>query len=257
MSIQTDNVNLKPKVRKPLFKFLIGFIGGLCAALFPRLMAAMALFDSNNILLLNTGYLCLAVLFAALIGGVIMIMEWGEPKEPRATFMAALGLPALLSGALNTSNGVYMLNEKASENIELTNKVQELSNIPVVLTDEVVPLSFNTENNIDKTSPLAWAGIDSAYADDGKQAAGNKINFNPSIQVQQHKYYVILEQAQSAADANDKVKQLKLQTFNSQAVKVGDRYYLIDPVEKSKTEAVLQAIRLKAMGHNPALLEKK
>ena len=41
----------KQKVNKPAYKFLIGFIGGFCAAVFPRLMAALTLPDSSDVLL--------------------------------------------------------------------------------------------------------------------------------------------------------------------------------------------------------------
>ena len=89
----------KPKVSRPVYKFMIGFIGGFCAAIFPRMMAALALFDSGDVVLISAGYISVAIIFATLIGAVVMIMEWGVAKEPSATFMTALGLPETISSS--------------------------------------------------------------------------------------------------------------------------------------------------------------
>ena len=90
-------------ISRPIYKFLIGFIAGFCAALFPRLTALLLVSDVQESLnILSTGYILVSALFATLIGAIIMIMEWNVAKEPRTTFMAALGIPALITGSINT-----------------------------------------------------------------------------------------------------------------------------------------------------------
>src|SRR5262249_32964851 len=53
--------------------------------------------------LFRTEYIIAAVVFALLIGGSVMIWEWNVRSSPRQTFVAALGLPALFAGALNSA----------------------------------------------------------------------------------------------------------------------------------------------------------
>lgn len=256
MEGQQQAASRKQLVGKPVYKFLIGLVGGLCAALFPRLMAALALQDSSDVVLLSTGYLYIATLFAALIGVVVMIMEWNVSKRPSATFMTALGIPALIAGALNTSNGAYVLDAKSKENLQLAEVVQSLSQIPEVSYDNFTPLG-DAGGTIKSTNPLALNIIGVAYAANGSNEP-EKFNLNPSMKIQQQQYYIILDQSPGdEAGAKLRAEELKADVPNAQAVKAGDKYLVIDPKALPKSEAVLEGIRLKEKGLHPALLPKK
>ena len=244
----------KQKIEKPIYKFLIGFIGGFSAAIFPRLMAALALFEDNDVILLSMGYLYIAVLFAVLIGAVVMIMEWGVPKEPNATFMTALGLPALLAGALNTSNGAYVLDAKSKENLKLTEVVRSLSQIPEISADEIIHLSSTTDT-INSSNLIRMNIISEAYAD-SNSSKQQSFNFNPSMKTQQQQYYIILEEVASKSKANQRTREIKPSVQNAQSVQIDDNYFVIDSKTRSKSDAVLESIRLKNKGFNPVLLKK-
>ena len=245
----------KQKIEKPAYKFLIGFIGGFCAAAFPRLMAALTLQDSSDVVLLSAGYLSIAVLFAVMIGAVVMIMEWGVSKEPSATFMTALGLPALLAGALNTSNGAFVLDTKSKENIKLAEAVQSLSQMPEVSFDVITPLSDAgvTRNS---TNLITMNIIGVAYAG-GSETNEEAFDLNPSMKFQQQQYYIILDQATGESEAKQRAIEIQPTVSNAQAVKSGSRYFVIVPKAMSKSEAVLQGIELQKKGFRPSLLEKK
>lgn len=248
-------MNGKQKVEKPVYKFLIGFIGGFCAAAFPRLMAALTLQDSSDVVLLSAGYLSTTILFAVMIGAVVMIMEWGVSKKPSATFFTALGVPALLASALNTSNGAFVLNDKSKENQKLVEMVQSLSQIPEVSFDSISPLT-DAGNTIKPSNSISINLISVAYAEDGgtKEEA---FDLSPSIKIQQQLYYIILERAASESEAKQRAVQIQLSIPNARAVKAGDQYLVIDSKAKPKSEALLEAIALKEKGFRPELLKQK
>lgn len=247
----------KQKVKKPGYKFLIGFVGGFCAACFPRLMASLTLNDSSDVVLLSMGYLSITFLFATLIGAVVMIMEWGVSKEPSATFMTALGIPALLAGALNTSNGAYELDVKSKENMKLAEAIQSLSQIPEVSYGVITPLSdAGREIKPKSTNLITLNIISAAYAED-VGARQEAFNLDPAMQIQQQQYYIILEKATSESEAKQRAVQIQSSIPNAQAVKAGDKYLVIDPKAKTKSEAVLEIIQLKKKGFRPKLLKQK
>lgn len=249
----------KQNIKKPGYKFLIGFVGGLSAACFPRLMASLTLSDSSDVVLLSVGYLSLAFLFATLIGAVVMIMEWGVPKEPSATFMTAIGIPALLAGAMNTSNGAYELDVISKENMKLTEAIESLSPIPEEEESYygITPLSdVGVEIKPKSTNAITLNIISTAHADNRvtKQRA---FNLNPGMQIQQQQYYIILDKASSEAEAKKKAAKIKLSVPNAQAVKAGNKYLVIDLEAKTKSAAVLESIQLKKKGFRPVLLKQK
>jgi hypothetical protein len=241
------------KISKPALKFFIGFFGGLCAALFPRLMAALAVFDSESIVVLNLSYIGLAVIFALLVGAVVMIMEWGVAKEPRATFMSALGVPALIAGALNTTSGANNLNALASVNEQSAAYMQNMNDIPDLGHGGITPLSDASDILFD---PFTLIGVGTAEAADGFVPAGND-GFDPSMHVQKQ-YVIVLDQAASAEDAKQKANSLLDKVPNAQAVKSGNNYLVIDRREMSRQEAVVNAIRLKREKNlAPSLMQVK
>jgi hypothetical protein len=246
----------KVKLAKPWQKFLIGFVGGFCAAISPRLMAFLTLSGGSDIVLINAGYFGVAVLFAALVGAVVMIWEWGEFREPRATFMTALGLPALLAGALNTTNGAYELNNHAKENSELVELVQSLSDIPEISEGSLIPLT-DARGTGGSINAMAFLGIGVAYAA-GDEVEQDGLDLNPSIQIQKSRYVIVLERAQSEEEAKDRASVLKSDIPFAQAVRVGNKFLIIDSEPRPRSEAVLEAIRLKKKHSlKPALLRVK
>lgn len=257
MGKSNQELATKKKVEKPVYKFIIGFVGGFFAAAFPRLMAALTMQDGSELVLLSAGYLSIAVLFGVMIGSVVMIMEWGVPKEPGATFMTALGLPALLAGALNTTNGAHMLETKSQENMKLAEVVRRVSDIPEVSIGSFTPLS--DASGAGKSShPVSFNIINVAHAEaEAIEVADNTFDLNPTIKFQQKQYYIILVEVASEAEAKQRAIDIRSNVATAQAIKAGDKYYVIDSKAKPKSEAVLEIIELKKSGFKPGILEKK
>jgi len=88
-------------------KFGIGFVVGLCAALFPRLIAELATAsESDAVALFRQNYIFLSLVFAVLIGAVITILEWEDSRSPKDIFMLALAIPCIMSGERKMGSGL-------------------------------------------------------------------------------------------------------------------------------------------------------
>jgi len=84
-----------------LFKFLIGFIASVCAVFLPKLLVYLKN-DDGTLQAPSIGYIIAGFMFAAMVGFVILLFEWGKRSKPAEVFMTALGIPALVSGTLGT-----------------------------------------------------------------------------------------------------------------------------------------------------------
>src|SRR5687767_2951304 len=93
--------NGKIKFGAPWMLFGVGFTAGLCAALFPRLAPMLTRGADVSIKLLHLDYIIVALVFSAMIGAVMMWFYWGTNHKPQTLFMAALGIPSLLSSSFN------------------------------------------------------------------------------------------------------------------------------------------------------------
>src|SRR5262245_54126454 len=87
--------------------FLVGTFAGSAAAAFPRLAVflgtpANRAAPAVEMDVFRSSYVIAAIVFAVLIGIGAMIWEWNTKVSPRQTLVAALGLPALFAGALNS-----------------------------------------------------------------------------------------------------------------------------------------------------------
>lgn len=87
-------------------QFAVGTFAGACALFAPRLTLLVGQPDSSAVALtaMPGRFVMAAVLLSVIVGGVAMILEWEGSRSPKDTFMAALGVPALLSGVYTTAN---------------------------------------------------------------------------------------------------------------------------------------------------------
>ena len=253
------------KVSKPVIKFLIGFTAGLCAAFFPRLTASLAVANGEaNIILFDANYITLSVVFALLVGLIVMILEWRVPREPRATFMMAIGVPALITGSLNTTSGIDTVSSQAKDNQALVEQIQKLANIQTLPAGGIItPLSLNNEGT-DRVSKaqhmLAWVevlGINEAQASTGSDQVPGVVSVG--ITVDEPLFYIVLEVVASKDEAMQKAKELQASMPTVVAVQSGSRYLILynrKPMKQS--EAVLVTIKLRKGSHlNPKLMPVK
>lgn len=252
MTTDTASTKTSQKVSKPVIKLLIGFIAGLCAAFLPRLTASLAVSSGKtNVVLFDSGYITLSLIFAALVGLIVMILEWRVPREPRATFMMAIGVPALITGSLNTTTGVDTVASQAKENQQLVEKLKDLADIQTMPAGgAITPLSFNgeefqnVEGGSNAVASLQWLGIRDAQAQTSDaQAASAKLT---GLMLDEPLYYVVLAQANSKQEALQLAAHWRAQFHSVVPVQSGSRYlilYSAKPIRRS--EAVLISIKVK------------
>jgi fluoride ion exporter CrcB/FEX len=250
-------------------KFVVGFVAALCAITFPRLLARLAQSEELPIVFFPTPYLVMAIVVALLIGFVIVIFEYKVRTQPRHTFMTALGIPALIAGALSTTSSLANLGNIKNDNERLRQQVSQESDI------DKAAGSFSSIKSIEpnaspappvpaKKTSLLPLPVGEAHAQANAAApearANNEIRFG--IQVQQPRYVVVLKQAQSQDEALREAQALRQQVPSAQAVKTDSGYFVVlGDSPRTETDAVLAAARVqKALGAGklrPVLVEVK
>jgi hypothetical protein len=254
MPDNSTNIRQTRQVAKPVIKFLIGFIAGLCAAFLPRITAALAVAgNEDGVLLFGSSYIGLALFFSLLVGVIVMILEWGVPREPRATFMMAIGVPALITGSLNTSSGVDTANKQAQQNQQLTQQLQDFANIPTLPSRSIQPLSSNEGFDVVKQQDLAWldmVGIDAAYAQVPVGQRQPTTVAQAGITIKEPVYYIVLDETASKQQAKERAQQLQTDVPGAVAVQSGGQYLILYSGQPMKrTEAVLVTLKLKKQFH--------
>jgi hypothetical protein len=247
-------------ISKCIITFFIGLFAGCCAAFFPRLAAMVATQDTEKIVLFSSPFVIAGFALAAIIGVAMVIIEYGAQRSPRDTFATALGIPAVLAGALTTTVGVSDLNNQISRQQELIRTVVTQGNIPksddapaTITPLEAAPPVFGIPHSLLEN----LLGIRPAYAQENVQQAQLQRQFG--IQVREPQYAVVLEEAASEEDAKLRAAKLRGSVPNATAVKANDRYRVIDGVlPKPESEAVVDAARIKAQtGRDVSLIRVK
>src|SRR5262249_40334964 len=162
MTVLGDRVTAKPKgalVSAPSLKLAIGFTASICAVLFPRLLAALTVPDSAKITFVSREYFVLSLLLSALVGVVVMILEWRVPRAPRDTFLMTLGLPAILAGALSANQNTAALQDATKEKDALAAALAKQTNIPI---EPAKPTADDSKS--DKQGQLIDLLVTPAYA---------------------------------------------------------------------------------------------
>lgn len=251
-----------------LLKFFIGFIAGLCAALFPRLIAELST-SSDVVTLFEPNYIKLSLLFAMLIGAVTAIFEWESNRIPKDVFMSALAIPGIMSGALSTSASVQDFASVEAENIKYVRIIEQSMGIPTLghlptTQDQIIPPLPTREIHGTQSSTqahktaLAFSLISPAYAYDTKSQSLQQ-NLGVSIRKRRESFVIVLDQAQSAEEAETKVLELSEQLPVEIYAKDDNQFFVITKDgPQSKADALIDAIEVKnAMGLSPSLLKVK
>lgn len=239
---------------RPPMLFCIGLSAGACASLFPRLMPILlGQQTAINVELFSFGYLLGAAAFSALIGLVMMWTYWGTRLTPQALFMAALGVPSLLSGSLNMSNsvneGTRSLADLAREHSELLHTVEKLSDIKV---DTItLPKSEDRVRAGDRVG--AWLGIAAAEAGEQPPAGAASplgLNYDPRVQLQapeQQKNYLVVLSASTdrARIERELVRMRELGIADVGILTFKDEHYLTAGDQQTKSRALRRAVELK------------
>lgn len=253
-------VSVRPKgvlVTAPVLKFVIGFTASICAVLFPRLIAMLTTTDSAKITFFSGEYLLVALILSALVGVVVMILEWRVPRAPRDTFMTTLGLPAILAGALSANQNTATLQDAMKAQDALAAALASKSGISI----ESTPASAEPG----KQGQLIDLLVTPVYAQASRPTMMAAQSRPLAIVIDQAKCLIVLDRAPTQQAAQAKAAQLNQQLQRTapthpmtvEVQKQGNEYLVVAPGgARTKSDAVLEAVRIKDTYHvTPTLLE--
>lgn len=240
---------------KGIRDFAIGCFASLCAVFVPRMITMLG--DSNgNMQVFNMKYIILGISFAAIIGVITAIFEYSKIKHPAETFMTALGIPAILAGALNTGTTGSELHLLDAKNQQLINTIAQKKGIHVEDEPAAIQLlSATPANNLSR----GFSIIPSAYAQDELPEKEQDEDLRLGIRLEQKPYVIVLEKTNDKAKADQQLETLRKIIPQAALIKSGESYMVIEDIKpRDKSDAMLKAIELQDKNHlEPSLLQIK
>ena len=247
------------KVTSSAAKFLIGAVAGFSVAVIPRLSSYVISPNADDVSnYFSMTYIVSVIIFSIFIGLVIMITEYRFPKPPKETFFAALAIPGLIAGTLNTTAGTIETNNMHQETVELREHVQSINNIKTEAVDsmKVINLGMIQNHSVETSFSL----VTNAYADDPTDNTIQKEDPNNySFQIEDFEYVISIGTFQNLDEAKTEAKRLKKDNPSITLIKTEDAYeLLLDDETLTETAATIEAMKAKRdLGVNPKLLMLK
>jgi hypothetical protein len=243
--------------------FVIGLFAGVCAVFVPRMGGLLVADDLDRISLFPAPFVVMGVAYAAIVGAILTILYYGRKGTPGERFMAALGIPALLAGALATSAQTGKVQQLQVTAERLSNAAVAAERIRKNDTPSaLVPLAPTSASPAAPGASLEiLLGIGSAYAQATPASVQPRqqqslLRFTP-VEAAEASYAVLVERTATAEAAQRKVQELRPKYPNAQAVRSDTGFGVVVDV-KPESAAVLEAIRVKReLGASPELLRVK
>ena len=238
--------------------FLIGFFATTCAVFVPRMVAKLN-GASATMEYFHLDFILVGIAFALVIGVVTAIFVNSERKSSGEIFMTALGMPALLVGALNSGDAANNYNSLQATNQKLSESLAQKSGIAIEgKATSIVPLEVKPASR----TPVARSGfsiIAEAQAQEQQDIAYKRASLNLGIQAEQTPYIIVLEKLNSKEAAIQKAGALRKIAPQATAVQSGQNFLVIDSAQTlNKSDALLKAIELQnKTGLKPYLLRAK
>jgi len=225
--------------------FLIGFFASICAVFVPR-MVAMLNGNHADLQYFKNDYVLIGLGFAVVIGVVTVIFEQGKSKKASETFMTALGIPALLAGALNSGTAGNDLSALQADNQKLNASLAQKSGITIEeKAGTIVPLEATPTNTHSSNSKTGFSLITVAHAEENKSYTENNSSLQLGIQAEQTRYLIVLGKFNNKDAAIQKAGELRATIPKATAVQSDQDFLVIDGgVPLSKSNALLKAIEL-------------
>ena len=244
------------KVTSSAAKFFIGAVAGCSVAVIPRLSSYVISPNADDVSnYFSMTYIVSVIIFSVFIGLVIMITEYKFPKPPKETFFAALAIPGLIAGSLNTTAGTIETNNMHQETVELREHVQSINNIKTEAVDslEVINLGMIQKHN----NEISFNLVTNAYADDPTNNTIQKEDpSNFSFQIEDSEYVISIGTFTNLDEAKTEAKRLQQDNPSITLIKTKNAYeLLLDDETLTETTATIKAMKAKKeLGVNPKLL---
>jgi hypothetical protein len=244
---------------KYVSSFLIGLFATICAVFVPS-MVAMLNGGHGDLQYFHRDFILVGIAFALVIGGITVIFEQSKQKSAGEIFMTALGIPALLAGALNSGTTGNNFSDLQSVNQKLNASLAQKSGISIEeKTTNITPLEAIPTNTRSPISKSGFSLISDAQARENEDATHKNVGLNFGIQVEQQSYLIVLDKLSSKEEAIQKAGALRKTIPKAMAVQSGQNFLVIDGEEPlSKSGALLKAIELQNKTRlKPYLLQAK
>lgn len=238
LSTTQDKIDL----RRRLGQFAVGAFAGACALFAPRLTLMVGQPDSAPVTLvaLSSAFVIGGTLLSLLVGGVAMILEWDGSRSPKDTFMAALGVPALLSGVFSTAN----VSKEVVRYAEITRSItDQRASEEGIVVEEVPQASIAPTRGI---WPPTLRLLPTVYAAEQVPQAAAAAQGGASIQYRQVRYWVVLHEGRDKAAVQRRATELGTR-YGRLAVRLVGKDFVVTLAEGALpySEAVSRAVDLK------------
>jgi len=236
--------------------FALGLSAGLLACYFPRLMTQLTSGKKTAVISLFTPEFLITTLIVSVIIGLSMLWFYANTVEqPKNVFIAALALPAVLSGGINMSNlssavsrDIINLN---SQTIELQSQLEKIIRIESVV--------INESNSRTLSFLPSFIPFGEAHAAEPRPITSRftGLGIKTTVDSLDQNVYVLHS---SSTDRNKIFQTLKMVNQNSLGGEAyvyiqNDTYYLLLSGPTTKSNALIEAIKLKSdFGFSPKLL---
>src|SRR5258708_5113115 len=181
-------------------KFAIGLAAALCAGFSPRLIAALTTYGAN-VRFFSLDYFSLAIAFSALVGLAVMFLEWDLPRAPRDTFAMTLGLPAILAGALSTSE----TGRTVQAQVEAQNKLEQQLSLRTGIQIEHTSVT-GEKSQSGPQGALINLLVAPAYAQ-SEDIDATDMQSRYGVYVDEARYFVVIDRAPRLDDARRRMSE--------------------------------------------------
>jgi hypothetical protein len=244
-------------------KFFIGLLAGMAAVLLPRLLALLARSDDAHIVFFPPSYFLLAAGVGVFLGLVMLVLEYQVAARPKETFMAALGIPAVLSGALGTASTAETVSDLTRDAERLREVVREEQRISKDGSFRTLErLGAPAPKPSDASSSLGISLVGIAHAQEariGQNNGSDPLRFG--VRLEQPKYVVVLKKSATAQAAVTDAQRLQADLPAARAMRSDRGYYVVlDNPPASETDALLAARQARKATNDavqPRLIEVK
>lgn len=257
------NAKVKPQhnaISSPYAKFCIGFIAGCAAILIPRFSGLFAPGTESELTQIPTYYFIITAILAALIGAIIVISEFRVPKAPIETFFAALAVPGLIAGSVNTASISSEVKASQAHNQILTQEVQLQNNLPKEIMEAPTIIEFDIPASPSSGIELNFSVLSEAHADSHNSVKTLNSENTPIItQGETPTFAVSIGEFQNKQDAINKAISVRKLKPSVTIIKTNNEYRVITSRKLlTETEATIEALVSKReLNVQPTLIQVK
>lgn len=238
-------VQSRVEFRRRLGQFVVGTFAGACALFAPRLtaMVGQPAGASFTIDALGLTFLIAATLLSVLVGGVALILEWDGTRSPKDTFMAALGVPALLSGVFSTAT----VSQETRHQAEIVKSISDDRAKDEGIVVEDTPPS-PVAPSVSQWPPLLqlMPTVYAAEAQDGRAAVAVAPQGGLGVRYRQVRYWVVLLEERDRTSAERRASALGTRYGSVTVQSLGTTYAVTAGANALPySDAVSRAVELK------------